>query len=88
MTEIESKLIAITSDYKNKFTDKHFNKNGLSGIAEKFNLLAESIKKLPDELIETANKYLKDNDIDDTSEVEEIIKTQILDFVEFAKKQS
>ena len=51
MTEIESKLIAITESYKSKFTDKHFNRNGLSGISEKFNLIAESIKKLPDELI-------------------------------------
>ena len=86
MEEIKSKLESITENYKRQFSAKFKKSNSLIiQMKNKYSLLSDMQSKLKDELIDVSNKYLSKNDIENTSETEEMIKKCYLDFVKFAQ---
>lgn len=84
-SEIESKLLSITENYKREFSNSFQRSNSvLVKMGNRYSLLSKFQSKLTDELVETANKHFAKYDIDDTSETSEFIKTCYLDFFGFA----
>lgn len=86
MEEIKTELKSITENYKRQFSAK-FKKSdsAIIQMKNKFSLQSDLQNKLTDELINTANKYFADNDIDDTSELKSFIKKCYLDFFNFVQ---
>ena len=86
MEDLKIKLRKIADINKREFSNRQINDNKIEALKDKFSLLARYMNKLSDELISEANKYFKKNNIDDTDEINEFIKSQINDFIEFAKQ--
>ena len=81
--ELEFKFLEIVSRHKQMYSNSQSNDEGL--IALKNNLInaPNSSSRLLDELIENANEYIERNEINDTTEIEEVIKSQYTDFMKF-----
>ena len=76
----------IVDNNKREFSNRQTGETKLEEWKDTYSLLYKYMEKLSDELISEANNYLKQNNIEDTDEIKEFIKIQILDFVEFAKQ--
>lgn len=83
-SEIESKLLSITENYKREFSSKFKKSNSVRIIIQsKYPLLKELDKKLSIELINVANKYLDDNNIADKKQLNDFIGDCVSDFTRF-----
>lgn len=85
MKEINEKLTNIREKFKNEFSRKRNRDNNL--VSKQSNILLHSdlLDKLNGELVESANEYFKENNIDDTKPIKKIITEQVLSYLEFVK---
>ncbi len=81
--ELKTSLSEIVSKHKQMFSYSRSNNGGLLALKDNLSNAPDSSSKLLDKLIEKANEYIAKNEIDDTSEIEEIIKSYYSDFMKF-----
>lgn len=81
--ELKTKLSEIVSKHKQMFSYSRSKKEGLIELKNNLSDAPDSSSKLLDELIENANDYTAKNNINDTSEIEELIKNYYSDFMKF-----
>lgn len=83
MDKIKAELTAVTEKYINKLSDKTLNQNNLDKLAIRTSFGSENLSKLTGELIDVANKFMADKNIESTDESEELIKNNIKVFSRF-----
>lgn len=80
-SEIESKLLSITANYKLEFSSKFKKSNSFfDTMKSKYSLLALLSPRLTDELVNEANRYFQDNNIQDKDQLNKFIEACCHDF--------
>jgi len=87
MTEkIKLKLDNIVAKHKSLFLASETKDEGLLTMKNNIERAPLASDKLNEELIDVCNEYLSENNIDDTTEFEHYIKTQLQGFYKFCLK--
>lgn len=84
MDKIKSELTTITEKYKKDYSNA-FDRNGTDKALKNNVLLVADLQlKLAEELVDVKKSYRKDNDITETTEIDEFKDNLYMDFIQFS----